>query len=55
MKTLQERIVDADVKCRQALARATDARDAGRTAAAEKHEQAAQNWLDKLNKLQDWA
>jgi len=55
VKTLQDRIVDADVKCRQALARATDAREAGRHQAAEKHEQAAQNWLDKLNRLQGWA
>jgi hypothetical protein len=55
MKSLQDRIVDADINCRKALARATDARDAGRTQAAERHEQAAQNWLDKLNHLQGWA
>lgn len=41
--------VDADVRCRQWLARATDLRLAGKREAADRAERKAQYWLDKQN------
>lgn len=44
--------LDADIRCRQYLAKATDARDAGEQAKAETYEAKAQYWLDRQNKLE---
>lgn len=52
-RTLQERIVDADIKCRRALADATDAKEAGKKKKAERLEDRAQYWLDEQNRLED--
>lgn len=51
MKTQHEKSIDADIKCRQWLAKATDARDAGKKELAERYEEKAQFWLDRWNKL----
>lgn len=51
VKPLRERQVDADVRCRQWLAKATDAAEAGNKAQAERYEAKAQFWLDRWNHL----
>jgi len=50
-KTLQERQVDADVRCRHWLALATDANEAGDRAKAERCEDKARFWNDRWNHL----
>ncbi len=51
IKSLVERQVDADVRCRQWLAKATDAAEAGNKALAEKCEDKARFWNDRWNLL----
>jgi hypothetical protein len=50
-KDKHDKTVEADIRCRHWLAKATDAREAGKKAVAERCEEKAQFWLDRWNKL----
>jgi hypothetical protein len=52
-QTLAAQVADTDVKCRQALAAASDAKERGAIATAARHEERAQRLLDKLNRLEE--
>lgn len=51
MKTLSEKIIDAETRGNRALADANEAFEAGRHAKADKLYAKGQFWLDRYNKL----
>lgn len=52
MDTKHEKAIDADIRCRQWLAKATDYRERNKHRQADEAERKAQYWLDRLNVLE---
>lgn len=53
-KTLQEKILEADLRGNKLLADANEAAEKGNQAKADRLYEKGQYWLDRLNKLQGW-
>lgn len=51
VRPLKDRIIEAEVKCSQALADANVAREDGNTMKADRLYARSQRWLDKFNRL----